>query len=207
MGILHSTALINGNHLCRADFGNPSIDFCSSRSNIKSHLSSLAPAWISEWPSHVHTMSKAPDYSTLKITASPIHSPDNQVSWMAFHEMMSSFPSKQPISENVCFSTEKNTIWRVRAKMNHASLPLHIAPPLCPINPKLYVNRQESGISLEPWVSSGSQSPGSWLPHDLTSLSTQVKGSEEVGNQPPNPAFNEWVFSYPTSPSIFTVTK
>lgn len=33
-------------------------------------------------------MSKAPNYSTLKITASHIHSPDNQVSWMAFHEMM-----------------------------------------------------------------------------------------------------------------------
>ena len=94
MGTLHSTALTNGSHLCQVDFGNPNINFCSSRSNIKSHFSTFSPcktfrvAMYMYITSHVHAMSKAPNYSTLKITASHIHSPVNQVSWMAFHEMM-----------------------------------------------------------------------------------------------------------------------
>ena len=93
-GTLHSTALTNGSHLCQVDFGNPNINFCSSRSNIKSHFSTFSPcetfrvAMYMYITSHVHAMSKAPNYSTLKITASHIHSPDNQVSRMTFHEVM-----------------------------------------------------------------------------------------------------------------------
>lgn len=55
-------------------------------------------------------MSKTLNYSTLKITASHIHSPDNQVSWMAFHEMMER-PFKTIHLRKCVFLTEKKNVF------------------------------------------------------------------------------------------------